>query len=305
LELHNQVYEAFNANPLAFAIIEIITSFVIGKGVKVTAKNTRVQRILDSFWNDPDNRMESRIYDMCRELSLYGEIFVRFFVNRFDGKVKIRMIDPSIIDQVETDPDDIETQLRFHQRPIGPSPTQNVDSINIINPDVFRGQNPADPTMAGKWFEAGTEVVHFAINKVSNAKRDKSDLATLLPWLRRYKDWLTDRVRINKYKGAFLYDVSLKGADAKTIGNQNIMKNVLRTVLDRVLQEAQRVGRLSPNVDITKAYDLIFPEFDVEDNQEMGPGYSSLCRAWTLRVRLAGSPARQPCSFCSNSATWR
>lgn len=358
MELHNQCYEAYNANPLAFAIVEITTSFVLGKGVKVAARNAKIQRILDGFWNDPDNRMESRIYDICTELSLYGEIFVRFFVNRFDGKVKIRMIDPSIIDQVETDPDDIETQLRFHQRPIGPSPTQNVDSINIINPNVVRGQNPGDPTMAGKWFEAGTEVVHFAINKVSNAKRGKSDLATLLPWLRRYKDWLTDRVRINKYKGAFLWDVTLTGADAKTVkakkmeysyppepgsviihneaeqwkavkpeinaneakedgraiklmvavgatipehylsdgdnGNratsqqmglptflkfkrrQNVIKNVLRTILDRVLQEAQRVGKLSNNIDITKAYDLIFPEFDVEDNQELGTAISYL-----------------------------
>ncbi len=363
LEIHNQCYEAYNANPLAFAIVEITTSFVLGKGVKVAAKSKKVQGILDSFWHDPDNRMDSRIYDMCRELSLYGEIFVRFFVNRFDGKVKVRLIDPSIIDQVETDPDDIETQLRFHQRPIGPSPTQNPDTINIVNPDVFRGENPSDPTMQGQWFTAGTEVIHFAINKVSNAKRGKSDLATLLPWLRRYKDWLTDRVRINKYKGAFLWDVALTGADGKTIQNkkreysyppepgsviihneaekwsavqpainandakedgraiklmvaigatipehylsdgdnntratatqmglptflkfklrQGIMRNVLRAILDRVLQEAQRVGRLSSNIDITKAYELIFPEFDVEDNQEMGTALSYLMQGMT------------------------
>ena len=35
--------------------------------------------------------------------------------------------------------------------------------------------------------------------------------------MRRYKDWLTDRVRINKYKGAFLWDVQLLGADRKAI----------------------------------------------------------------------------------------
>lgn len=363
LEIHNQVYEAYNANPLAFAIIEITTSFVLGKGVKVAGRNRKIQGILDDFWNDPDNRMESRIYDLCRELGLYGEIFVRFFVNRFDGRVKVRMIDPSIIDQVETDPDDIETQLRFHQRPIGPSPTQNPDTINVINPEAFRGQNPADPTMAGQWFTAGKEVVHFAINKVSNAKRGKSDLATLLPWLRRYKDWLTDRVRINKYKGAFLWDVTLKGADAKTINakrmtysyppepgtvvihneaeqwtavqpqinaneakedglaiklmvavgaqlpmhylsdgdnnnratatqmslptflkfklRQSMMRNILRTILDRVLQEAQRVGRLSSNVDISKAYELIFPEFDVEDDQLVGTAINQLMQGLT------------------------
>jgi hypothetical protein len=104
---------------------------------------------------------------------------------------------------------DIETVLRFHRRPVGPGATQPGDPAPI-SPSVQQD-------FAGAWFQAGSEMVQFAINKVSNAKRGKSDLATLLPWLRRYKDWLTDRVRINKYKGAFLWDVQLTGADRKTI----------------------------------------------------------------------------------------
>ena len=74
----------------------------------------------------------------------------------------------------------------------------------------------------GIWYEAGRDVVQFKINAVSNAKRGKSDLATLLPWLRRYKDWLIDRVRINKYKGAFLWDIQLSGADAKTLDRKRM-----------------------------------------------------------------------------------
>src|SRR5207237_8938815 len=35
LEVHNQCYEAYNANPLAFAIIELTTSFALGKGITV------------------------------------------------------------------------------------------------------------------------------------------------------------------------------------------------------------------------------------------------------------------------------
>ncbi|MEO7019569.1 MAG: hypothetical protein ABI234_05410, partial [Ktedonobacteraceae bacterium] len=159
--------------------------------------------------HDPDNHMETRVYALCTELALYGEQFIRFFVNPYSGRVKIRQIDPSIIDEIETDPDDIETVLRFHRRPVGPSATQPGDPAPI---------SPSKPqNFEGEWFQAGSEMMQFCINKVSNAKRGKSDLATLLPWLRRYKDWLTDRVRINKYKGAFLWDVQLTGADRKTI----------------------------------------------------------------------------------------
>ncbi len=362
LEIHNQCYEAYNANPLAFAIIEITTSFVLGKGVTIAARQPQVQEILMDFWQLPDNHMDSRIYDFCTELALYGEIFVRFFVNKYDGTVKIRLIDPSIIDQIETDPDDIETQLRFHRRPIGPSPTQTMDAVaNTLDQSVISGQNPGDPTMQGQWFKAGEEVVHFAINKVSNAKRGKSDLATLLPWLRRYKDWLTDRVRINKYKGAFLWDVTVRGGDKKLIATkmmeyanppepgtvifhneseewtavepkidaneakddgrqiklmvavgallpehylsdgsvatrataaemglptllkfqrrQFVLRNVLRTILDRVLLEARKAGKLPSNIDTQ--YDVIFPAIDVADHQTLAMATQSLVSALT------------------------
>lgn len=217
LELHYQCYEAWNANPLAAAIIEMTTSFVLGKGVTVEASNKKVQRLLQGFWNDPANRMDERVYTLCQELALYGELFVRFFVNAYDGTVKVRLIDPSLIDQVETDPEDVETPLRFHRRPLAQTAAQTV-----IPGETLRLSGPGSSGLDGEWFQAGSEVVQFTINKVSNAKRGRSDLATLLPWLRRYKDWLTERVRINKYKSAFLWDVQLTGADKKSIDRKRI-----------------------------------------------------------------------------------
>ena len=209
LEIHNQVFEAWNANPIANYVIEIGVNFVLGDGIHVRANNKKVQKVIDGFWNDPDNRMDHRIYDLCQELSLYGEIFVRFFVNDFNGDVKIVTIDPSMIDQIESDPENIEHEIRIHRRPIGPSATIPA-SLPCPRPWNIRDYD-------GVWLDVPTECMHFAINKVSNAKRGKSDLATLLPWLRRYKDWLIDRTRINKYKAAFLWDITLPGADRRTV----------------------------------------------------------------------------------------
>ncbi len=313
LEIHNQVYEAWNSNPLAFGIIEMTTSFVLGEGITVAANNKRVQSVIDKFWNNPENRMEERVYSICNELALYGELFIHFFVNQYSGDVVIRQIDPSLIDQIETDTEDV----------------------------------------------AGKEVLHFAINKVSNAKRGKSDLATLLPWLRRYKDWLTDRVRINKYKSAFLWDVTLTQADKKTIdrkkmeysyppepgsvlihneaevwkavqpninaqdakedgraikmmvavgatlpehylsdgdqGNrataaemslptllkfkrrQRYIKYMFTCIIDRVILEAQRAGRIGPRVDTS--YEITFPEIDSGEHQTLAQATNLLVTA--------------------------
>jgi hypothetical protein len=209
LEIHNQVFEAWNANPMANYIIEMGVNFVLGDGVQVRGKNKKVQKVIDDFWNDPDNHMDLRVFDLCQELALYGEIFIRFFVNEFNGAVKIITIDPSMIDQIESDPENIEKEIRIHRRPIGPSAT-------------IPGQ-PALPTpleqtnFEGQWLSVPDDVIHFCINKVSNAKRGKSDLATLLPWLRRYKDWLIDRVRINKFKTAFLWEITMPGAESHTV----------------------------------------------------------------------------------------
>lgn len=205
-ELHHACYEAYNANPIAFAIIEITTSFVLGKGVTISASNPDVQRTLLQFWHDADNHMDTRIYALCTELALYGEQFIRFYVNPVNGRVKIRQVDPSIIDQIETDPEDIETPLRFHRC---------YHDMPAMKPALDALSESAG--LPGEWLQAGSEMMQFCINKVSNARRGRSDLATLLPWLSRYKDWLTDRVRINKYKTAFLWDVQLQGADRHTI----------------------------------------------------------------------------------------
>ncbi|MBV8085208.1 MAG: hypothetical protein JO247_10385, partial [Chloroflexi bacterium] len=217
LELHNECYEAYNSNPLARQAIEIGTSMVLGGGLKITARSPRVQRLLDRFWHDPENHMDMRLYSLCTELALYGEQFIRFFVNPIDGTVKIGQIDPSTIDQIVTDPENVEKPLRFHQRPIGPA-------SDVWSPgDGALPAGSLDTTATeGRWYEAGSEVVQFAINKVSNAKRGQSDLAVIIVWLRRYKDWLTDRARLNKYKGSFLWDVSLSGADKRTLDRKKM-----------------------------------------------------------------------------------
>src|SRR5438270_11423400 len=58
LEIHNACYEAYNANPLAFAIIELTTSFVLGKGITVAANNPRVQRVLKHCFDHLTNHMD-------------------------------------------------------------------------------------------------------------------------------------------------------------------------------------------------------------------------------------------------------
>ena len=48
---------------------------------------------------------------------------------------------------------------------------------------------------------------HYAVNRPVGALHGESDLAPLLRWLARYSAWLEDRVRLNRYRQAFMYQV--------------------------------------------------------------------------------------------------
>jgi len=186
-ELHSEAYEAYTGNPLAFRCIEIIVSYVWGQGAGIKARDERIKHIVDEFWER--NKMERKGRDICREYYLYGEQFIRWL----DGGT-IWQLDPSTIDEIETASGNVQIVRRVHQ-------------VDVVS----GGAGP------GTWFDVPEEVQHFAVNKVSNAVRGRSTLWVMLPWLRRYKDWLTDRVRLNKARAAWMWLVKVQGASQKEL----------------------------------------------------------------------------------------
>jgi hypothetical protein len=55
------------------------------------------------------------------------------------------------------------------------------------------------------------------------------------------------------------------------------MRAMLRTILDRVLSEARKAGRLA--AEIETHYDIIFPEIDVADHQTLASATQMLVSA--------------------------
>ncbi len=189
--LLREAYQAYTTNPLAYAVIEQTTSFVLGGGATVEAQDPRVQKMIDTFWHDPENKMDLRIYSIHTELSLFGEQFIRYFVDPLTGRTVIRQLDPLYVSEIETAPNDYEKPLRY-----------------LYNPPLPLGEGWGE----GQWIPA-KDILHIAINRVSSAARGRSDLAPILPWIRRYREWLDDRVVLNKLRTAMVWDVTVTGAD--------------------------------------------------------------------------------------------
>jgi len=175
------------SNPLAARLVEMTTEFVVGGGVRLEGP-AWAQR----FWRDPRNDLDQRVYRWCAELCRAGELFLVLSANPATGMQYVREVPASRIDAVDTDLDDAELELRYHQLTDDPE---------------------------GRWWpsadlapQAPQVMLHYAVNRPVGAVRGQSDLAQILPWLERYDMWLEDRVRINRYKGAYYWVVHVENA---------------------------------------------------------------------------------------------
>ena len=198
--------DAWRHHPLAYRAIELTVDYILGRGMTLRAKSERCQVTLDRWWNHPANNWPLRQFDLVRELCLTGEVFMTFHTAPGSRMTLVRIVPSSLISEIETDPDDIERELRYRQ----------------ANPATLTGKGYSP--LEGRWWnhDAGLDATapimrHYAINRLAGTTRGQGDLVTILPWLIRYKDWLTDRVRLNKHQQAFIFDVTLEGADRRTL----------------------------------------------------------------------------------------
>src|SRR5262249_26770537 len=152
-----------------FRITELVTDFALGKGVQLQASEADIDAWLQGWWHHPQNHLPTRVYELCTELSLTGELFVAFHLNPGDRVPYLRPIPAGQIDQIETDPEDIEREMRYHRaggpHPLAPSPAGRGGSgagaggstLGVWLPAVEPGR-----PQPGK----GPWVRHYAVNRV-------------------------------------------------------------------------------------------------------------------------------------------
>ena len=188
--------EAWRKNFLIRQVVRLNTAYVVGDGIRIFSKNLQVEEFIRSFCDHPENKLESRMPALCDELTRAGEIFPVLFTNRFDGMSQIRIVPASQIEEVVTDPEDYEKETGYleiipgqiERKPWKSKRTARVPARSVGRDGVDRTHRP-EPMM-----------LHYCVSKPVGATRGESDLTPILPWAKRYSDWLKDRVRFNKLR---------------------------------------------------------------------------------------------------------
>lgn len=194
-EVLEQCLQAWRQNPLARRIVELTSQYVVGAGLDLKCKDEKTKEFLTRFWDHRLNRMDSRVIEMCDELTRTGNLFVLVSTDQ-SGMSFIRILPASNIDRIEPSPNDIEQPIQFVTKA-----GKGLEPVVYNAYDLFKDARDE----SGKFSPV---VLHYAINRPSGAQWGESDLAPLLTWLRRYTAWLEDRVRLNHFRNAFLYVVT-------------------------------------------------------------------------------------------------
>lgn len=185
--------DAWRKHPLARRLVGLTTAYVVGPGITLQSDEPSLARFLQTFW--ARNRLALRVEEWCDELARSGELFLVLFTDPHTGYSSVRAVPACVIEEVDVDPEDYERERRYRERR-GPG-EGDVWWIGLGHADAAL---PATPLM-----------LHYAVNRAVGAVRGESDLAPILPWLRRYSRWLEDRVRLNAAMRSFLWIVHAPG----------------------------------------------------------------------------------------------
>ena len=185
---------AWRDDPLARRIVCLTTQFSIGRGFRISADSPQVDALLHEFWDHPLNRMDARLQEWSDELCRTGNLFVMFASDK-SGMTYVRAIPAGFVEEIIPMENDIEQAKLFRMREVT---------------DALEGRIPEEKTVlpASLLDPSDDErMLHFTVNRPVGGQWGEPDLAPVLPWLKKYDEWLKDRCAVNHYRSCFIYMV--------------------------------------------------------------------------------------------------
>lgn len=191
----------WKTNPLARRLIELTVDYILGDEWQHRAIDAGVQGVLDRFVDDPVNALRRKLKDKARFLFVFGEGFYPAFVNPMNGTVRLGYIDPSLVPAVQLDEGNAEIVRKVAVRATQLSEARTFD---VVNYDDATGLRKGD-------------IIFWAVNRPPNSSRGASDLLAGADWIDGLNQFLISTVDRVYLQNSLVWDVTVKGADPKTI----------------------------------------------------------------------------------------
>lgn len=213
IQMIEKSYFLWSRNPFAYRIVETQKHFVMGSGFTFRADHPKVEEVLREFWNNPINRMDQRIPNMCRNFSIFGENSPSLFVDA-TGRVEVGHIDPLSIKKVNVSATNCEETISLEVA--GPE-GKNI-TLRIVHKDRAGGAAKELPKIYGnvkperlKGKIVG-ECFFWAVNRPSGAMRGVSDLYRISDSIEVTDDMIFQMADRAELSNRLVFKWTVKGA---------------------------------------------------------------------------------------------
>lgn len=214
LDMQSKAFEAWNHNPIAKAIVNLMLYFTLGDGSRV---HWRAGQLGDTWgkWAEA-TKWDEKTRLWFRDASILGEAFLHDPGSKL-GSPSFDLIDASTVWEIVTNPRQIEDVLYLHRQ----FPTQwQVPYSAVEKPVLDPGQMVPVSEYVIEQFPPD-EWLQIKLNATIGEKRGRSDLFAVLGWLKRFKDWFNAAVVRGQISNAFVvwWEINGSDADVQTLKN--------------------------------------------------------------------------------------
>lgn len=202
------------ADPLIRRAVTLRTAYVWGSGVTIGAAapdddgGQDVNAVVQAFLIDQASTFSSS--QACEErervLMTTGNDFLALPTDPVTGRVQVRRIPQSQVDDIITDPEDVETPWFYKrtysatvvERGYTGSTRTRRETRTVLYPALgyWPGRRPR--TIDGHEVRWDSPVLHVRVNRQDGSPWGTSDLWAALDWAAGYKDFLVDWARLVK-----------------------------------------------------------------------------------------------------------
>jgi hypothetical protein len=228
-----EAVRSWRLNPLARQIARLYQIYNLD-GINFSCEHKPTKKFLKEFWNHDLNNMKRQLEKISNEIFLTGNLFTLFSVDSV-GMTYVRIFPTDQVDEIITRENDVQQEIAYTTIPVN----ENMEGKTYPNP---RGL----PTINTPVF-----MRHDSINLLAGCVWGEGEIWPDLPWLGRYATMLEDRVRLNRYRTAYMFVLSGKFTSEKERADREKQINANPPKSGSVLvhSENEKWGILAPKLD--------------------------------------------------------
>lgn len=185
-------------NPLIRRAVTVQELYVWGSGYDIKAESPEVDEVLNDFFDDPKNQsvIGAGWPERERDQRIDGNTFFAFYINKLNGRVRVRIIPFDQIEDVIANPEDAREPWYYRRAPAPITsdtpltPNDGITGENVLLPAIHHNPAQRPKTWNNVRIDWNVRVLHVKTGGLTMMKFGLPELYSAFNWATAYKKFL-------------------------------------------------------------------------------------------------------------------